>query len=339
MSANASTPVPDLDPARRGQALQGWQSFSDQTYTSTLVQEARNTERHGFAWGSSTRLRDNKIQFVSAGHLGMNNSDSERDGINGDDVQEDGPPEIMNPTSKAELDEISPERTPLPQGVSNSDLDRKHIVMTEQVGRMEIVAEPLESGPATEIAQSNSRARSTSKSSVASEEEIIVFEGRRGESRKPVRRSEIPPPTTAPTLTDETTTVPNEKLSLSWDDKPALSTPDSIIRRPAAGTCGSEDLPSAKNALFEPKPNSGRRRGRRRGPSQREIEEEALMQDYIANIKDDETEDDKPEISVRNEHFRFFEEAGEENVKVQTRSSGKQKMPDMFDENLELHSK
>ena len=62
------------------------------------------------------------------------------------------------------------------------------------------------------------------------------------------------------------------------------------------------------------------------------------MQDYIANMKDDETDDDKQEISVRNEHFRFFEEAGEENVKVQTRSSGKQKMPDMFDENLEWSS-
>jgi hypothetical protein len=341
VSANTSAPVPDPDPARRSQVLQGWQSFSDQTYTSTLMQEARNTERHGFAWGHSTRLRDNKVQFVSAGNLRMDNSDSEGDGVNGDDMQEDGLPEIVKTTSKTELDEIPPESTPLPQDVLNSDFDRKHTVMTEQVARMEIVAEPLESGPATsvaEIAQSSGRPRSTSKSSVASEEEIIVFGGRRGESRKPVRRLEIPPPTTTSTLTDETTTVRNEKPSPSRGDKPVLSTPDSVFCRPAAGARSSEDLPSAKNALFEPKPNFGRRRGRRKGPSQREIEEEALMQDYIANIKDHETDDDKQEVSVRNEHFRFFEGAGEENVKVQTRSSGKQKMPDMFDEDLEWSS-
>ena len=341
MSANTSASVPDLDPARRGQALQGWQSFSDQTYTSTLMQEARNTERHGFAWGHSTRLRDNKVQFVSAGNLRMDNSDSEGDDVNGDDMQEDGLPEIVKTTSKAELDEIPPESTPLHQDVLNSDFDRTHTMMTEQVGRMEIVAEPLESGPAAsvaEIAQSSSRPRSISKSSVASEEEIIVFGGRKGESKKPVRRPEIPPPTTASILTDETTTVRNEKPSPSKGDNPVLSTPDSIFCRSAAGARSSEDLPSAKNALFEPKPNFGRRRGRRRGPSQREIEEEALIQDYIANMKDNETDDDRQETSVRNEHFRFFKEAGEENVKVQTRSSGKQKMPDMFDEDLEWSS-
>jgi hypothetical protein len=55
-------------------------------------------------------------------------------------------------------------------------------------------------------------------------------------------------------------------------------------------------------------------------------------------MKDDETDDGKQEVSVRNEHFRFFKEAGEENVKVQTCSSGKQKMPDMFDEDLEWSS-
>jgi hypothetical protein len=338
VSANTSAPEPDLDPARRGQALQGWQLFSDQTYTSTLMQEARNTERHDFAWGHSTRLRDNKIQFVSAGNLRIDNLDREGDDINGDDMQEDGLREIVKTTSKAELDEIPPESTPLPQDVLNSDFDHEHTVMTEQVRRMEIVAEPLKPGPATsvaEIAQSSSRPRSTSKSSVASEEEIIVFGGRRGESRKPVRRPEIPPPTTASTLTDETTTVRNEKPSPSRGDKPILSAPDSVFCHPAAGARSSEDPLPAKNAPFEPKPNFGRRRGRGRGPSQREIEEEALIQDYIANMKDDETDDDKQEISVRNEHFRFFKEAGEENVKVQTRSSGKQKMPDMFDENLE----
>jgi hypothetical protein len=331
--ANTSAPVPDLDPARRGQALQGWQLSSDQTYTSTLMQEARNTERHDFAWGHSTRLRDNKVQFVSAGNLRIDNLDNE-----GDDMQEDDLPEIVKTTSEAELDEIPPESTPLSKDVLDSDFDRKHTVMTEQVGRMKIVAEPLESGPATsvaEIAQSSSRPKSTSISSVASEEEIIVFGGRRGESRKSVRRPEIPPPATASTLTDETTTARNKKPSPSRDDKPVLSTPDSVFYRPAAGARSSKDLPSAKNAPFEPNPNFGRRRGRRRGPSQREIEEEALMQDYISNMKDDETDDDKQETSVRNEHFRFFEEAGEENAKVQTRSSGKQKMPDIFDEDLE----
>jgi hypothetical protein len=305
------------------------------------MQEARNTERHGFAWGSSTRLRDSKIQFVSAGNLGMNSLDSERDNVDGDGVQEDGPPEIVRPTSKAKLDETVPENTLLPLDVSNGDFDLKHTMMAEQVERMEIGAEPLESAPATsvaEIVQSSSRTRSTSKSSVASEEEIIVFGGRRGESRKRVRRPEILPPTTAPTLTDKTETVRNEKLSPSPGDKPALSTSDSVVRRPAAGTRSSDDLPSAKDAFFEPNPNFRRQRGRRRGPSQREMEEEAVLQDYIANIKDDETEDDEPEITARNEHFRFFKGAGEENVKVQTRSSGKQKMPDMFDENLEWNS-
>jgi hypothetical protein len=326
----------------RSQALQGWQSFSDKSHTSTLIQEARNTERHGFAWGSSARLRDNKVQFVSAGNLGMNKPESEGDDVDGEDQEENGLLQAVGKKSQADLDEIPPESPPLPQDESNAEFDHKHAAMTEQVGRMEIFAEPIDSGPATsvdEMPQSISRPRSTSKSSVASEEEVIVFGGRRAESRKPVRQPENSPPATAAAITEkETTSIGKHKLNPFLDSNAGLSTPNSVFGQSLAASSSSENIPSAKKGFLEPKPNFGRRRGRRRGPSQREIEEEALIQDYIANMKDDETDEEEEEVSVRNEHFRFFDGAGGENIKVQTRSNDKGKVPDMLDEDLEWSS-
>jgi hypothetical protein len=275
--ANPSTLVPDLDPALRSQALQGWQSFADHTHTSTLIQEARNTERHGFAWGNSARLRDNKIQFVSAGNLGMNKSDSEGNDVDADDLEEHGPPEALNKTRQTDVNEAVPEHPRSSQDLSNIEFDYNHSAMTERVGRMEIVAEAIDSGPATladDMPQSTSRPRSTSESSFASEEEVIVFGGRRGESRKPVRQPGASPQTAAATVTKtKTIEIDKNNINALLDNDPASSTTRSVFGQTPAACSSFETLPSAKKTL-ESNTNFGRRRGRRRRPSRSENNEE-----------------------------------------------------------------
>src|SRR6266480_2216593 len=95
----------------RSHPLQGWHTFSDHVYNSSLMQEARNTERHGFAWGSSTRLRDNKIQFVSAGNLVMDKPENERGNGDKEGGEEESPPQDINKAIGADLDE-APRHSP-----------------------------------------------------------------------------------------------------------------------------------------------------------------------------------------------------------------------------------
>ena len=314
LRAKTSTPVPDLSPANRSKALQGWHSFSDQepnsTHPTTLSQEARNTERHASFWGSASRLRDNKIQFVSAGKLSMEQSDGEPEDIEEDanptaiseaeNFQRDTP-ETADQTSLVNLTEVLPEVPSAPQSDPNVESeDQGHTSMTEQVRRMEITADPLDSGLATsveDVAHSSSRPRSTTKSSTTSDDEVIVFGGRGADRKRDGQRAETP---VAARSSENVTPAPT---------RPAFATP---------------------------KPNFGRRRGRRgpRQPTERELEEEALIQDYIENMKDEESEEEDDDAVTRNEHHRFFGGAGEENVKVQTLSRGKEKLPDNIDDEL-----
>jgi hypothetical protein len=375
----------------RNQSLQDWQSFTNQTHASSLIQEARNTGHHGFGWGNSTRLRDNKIQFVSAGNLDMNNSKGEEEDVGDDHLEEDALPEAAKKTGQPNFAVVPPEGQSMHQERPTLELEYTHTSMTEQVGRMEIAAEPISSGSTKlvdEVARSSNRQRSTSKSSVASEEEVIVFGGRRAESRRPNRQERTSAPSTAVTVPGpekETIIVTQNKLDQLPDNDHAPSTNNSVFVRPLTTSGSNGDVVPAKKAFLEQNPNSrtqrdccrqsspsktgeriqtvypaggteaplsirgsflelkanfGRRRGRRRGPSQREIEdeEEALIQDYIANMKDDETDEGEEKITVRNEHFRFYNGAGEANVKIQTHSAEKEKLPDTIGEHLEWSS-
>ena len=327
------------------------------------------------------------MQFVSAGNLGMTKADSEEDDVGDDALERDGQPDFVNETSLDRLDELPSENPSLLESVPNGDFDDQHAAMTDQVGRMEIVAEPLDPELATlvnEIGQSSSRQRSTSKSSVASEEEVIVFGGRRAQSSRPVRPLDASTPTTSvPVIEKETTAVGKEIFDHSFEGSPAMSTLNSVFGRSSAAASSSENLPPAETSFLEPKPNFGRRRprrrqlsdhetgdearfaatavgskdtppttegflkprpnfgrrrGRRRGPTQQEIEEEALIQDYIANMKGDETDEQDEEVSGRNEHLRFYDGAGEENVKVRTQPRSKEQLLNMMEEDLEWSS-
>lgn len=276
------------------------------------------------------------------------NKDDDEDDDNEDvDVlEENGLPKTLAKASQAGFDEIPPKSPPLSQDVSTLDFDHKHTAMTDQVGRMEIAGEPIDSGPATsldDMAQPSGRPRSTSKSSVESEEDVIVFGGRRCENKKPVRQPDSTPSITATAATEkEASAIGKGNVSPLLDNNPAVSS-SNYFGQPPAASGGSEELPFSK-IFLDPKPNFGRRRGRRRGRAEHDIEdeEEALIQDYIAHMKDDETDDDEEQgqeqVSAKTEHFRFSHAAGEENVKVQMRSSEKQKVPDVLDEDLDWSS-
>ncbi len=313
----------------------------------TLSQEARNTERHGSFWGNSSRLRDNKIQFVSAGKLGMDPNESEAEDLEEEEIptatsevenfqQRDTP--LIVDGSLFNLDQSIPGDAPVPQNNVNFQSDDRgqnaNDAMTEQVRRMEIVAEPVESGPAT---SSSSRPRSTTKSSVTSDDEVIVFGGR-GLGSKPDAQKAAQPVDLSRLIPDvHTKPIPaiNEKRSPFPDDKHGHSPISSPFGPSPAGARSSENTTTMRAAFATPSPNFGRRRGRRgpRQPTERELEEEALIQDYIDNMKEEESEDDE-EATDQNEHYRLFGGSGEENVKVRTSNRAKKKLPDNIDDEL-----
>lgn len=278
----------------------------------------------------------------------MDDPDSE-----GEDFEEDGSPDIIGETDDLRNDgvsepadlitqttEVLPDHLRTEQlGFSDEVDERRQSAITEQVKRMEIISEPVDSGPGTpldDLAQFSSRPRSTTKSSATSEEEVILFGGRTAGSKTIARQSKPSGPnvTVRDVASKSTSTVRDEPCTV-LNQKPAFTIADSLFGRFPVAASSTENVMPVQPAFAGSKPSSGRRRGGRgsREPTQREIEEEALIQDYIENMKDEES--DENEVATnKNEHFRFFDGNGEEDVKVQTQSRGKEKLPNNIDDEL-----
>lgn len=337
----------------------------------------------------------------------MNEPDSEEDD-EGDAIAEaagrrDGLEPNELPDTAIGIDEVDSTSLPFrssPTHLDISDFDfiNKHSAMTEQVQRMEIVSDPLGSSPATPMddrVPSSSRPRSITKSSITSDDEIIIFGGRSNGTKNGLPKSKplCQEPTAQSVQTQISLKVEEEASNVLLDQEPTFSTLHSVFAQTTVMASSPDNSAPTTPASAARKPNFGRRKGRqgpkltseqeieedsearyvptpskavpsslenptqsssasanhspkfgrrkgRRGPrqlSEREIEEEALIQDYIENMKDDES-DNEDNVDIKNEHYRFLDGNGEENVKVQTLSRGKQKAPDNTDDELEWSS-
>ncbi|KIW74930.1 hypothetical protein Z517_11701 [Fonsecaea pedrosoi CBS 271.37] len=273
-----------------------WQDFSDLNSSDppksilSMAQTARNTERHAMSW-ASTRLREQRITFISAGDLKQDdiaavtkeNEQSQKEAVSSEEPShndEQAQPKELE--SHASGNEQSKNHNPTPVELS--------------------VGEP--------------RVRKDSISSQSSEE--IIFAGRQNRPAKPA----IPP-------SSETTV----------STKPAVVEPrPSPHTSPAAAGATTRDSSSSGldkfNNILPPRRNEAvDRRGRARGRPgslQRKEEEEAIINDYIANLAVDDSDEDKiPEtkhsvkIGRRTEHFRFFDGPVEQKVHLRTSKTSK----------------
>lgn len=265
-----------------------------------MSQEARNTERHAMGWGS-TRLRDMTVTFVSAGNLVRDEpsdekTESETEGQKDPTTTEDG---------------AQPEPETLPLGELSEDAVEEGEVVNDVKEHVPSTTPALKKAPPAV----KPAARSDSISSHSSEE--ILFAGRKNAGQPRLRRVQTPKSTRP--LSPPITSVNN-----SSELPTAESSSDAVPQHVSSS-------PSRKFQAIPLRNKNVDRRGRPRLWSSRRDEEEAIMNDYIANLAfdDDSDEEDAPEqstskLSRRNEHFRFFDGPAEFHVKVQTNPAASQ---------------
>ena len=252
-----------------------------------MSQEARNTERHANGWGN-TKLRDQRVLFVSAGNLTRQEaepSDDEGGKLVGKESTEDF---ALRPHDKS---------------VEAGDTTE----ITEHLGKAVLsdpVVQEADTSPIEQPSQEHPRRRESLSSDSSSEE--IIFAGR-----------------LKPTLTPQIPSTPSSVPSRSPLRKPEPTVTTAKQLHPL----GKSFSPPVPMAIHTTPRRAVDRRGRPLIRKPISDLEEAIMQDYIANMAvDDEDEDedeDEPGPAGRaNEHYRFYDGSAEANVKVQTTSKG-----------------
>ena len=293
------------------------------------MQEARNTDRHVSGWGAS-RLRDNAVTFVSAGNLS-------REEPQGQLAQESSSSEEDEDDSPVEEEPVET-HTVHEKETSQSANDFLHATESMHITKPTNTTEPA---PVQE--QTPNGGDETS-----SDEDELVFSGRNApvqkaqpERPKHVFKATATAFTPSPTPTHSTPQPGQQvralpKLQSSQkpvvndsDPEPASAIPMQQLRIPPDHSQLSTSSEAAHSPSKRRLGNSRYRKGWRSRKQVQEDEEDAILQDYIANMaKDDEDEDDEAEASGnkphrRNETFRYYDGAAEKHVKVQTTANGK----------------
>lgn len=252
------------------------------------------------AWGS-TRLREQSVRFVSAGTL----------------VQEDIAAVAKETDERKEQEDSSRVQTAQQQETVVEDDQVAIEDNLDNQGEGNQGDQTVDQPPPVEVVEQKLGPRKNSASSHSSEE--ILFSGRQNLALKSARRvnskpKRVPSPAAAP---PSNTIAPLES---------GIATPEAT-----AHDSSSSELHTFKNILLPHRSRALDRRGRPRVRSdmlRRREEEEAIMSDYIANLAfdddsgDNHNEDQSAETGRGNDHFRFFDGAGEQDVKVQTKPLG-----------------
>ena len=304
---------------------------------------ARDTERHAFGWRNSGRLRDNAVQFVSAGNLGIDEREvkvaQQHSEVALQAVTSPDPPDLTS----MQIQDRPMQLNVNPAGKSDISIKPAEAEQYEfkgQAQKGDQSTDSTDSGPlsANDLACSTSRPHSTSISSVESGAEVLVFTGRNS-TRNEQRPSGIVVPHRTPSLTprlpyhsdrDKTSAQPEEhaedKARLMSNEKPTFQNMSSLFAQSPANQNSLENVELTKAEPYSTGRPLQRRRDRRCGyrkHSKEEIDdEEALLQDYIDNMEVGKDSSDE-QSSVFRGHSRFSNGAanGEEHMKFTTTKS------------------
>ncbi|KAK5061229.1 hypothetical protein LTR84_007771 [Exophiala bonariae] len=267
------------NPSNRPPPSNDWQDFSDPKPRGgfSMSQEARNTERHA-GWGN-TKLRDQRVLFVSAGNLTRQEAEVEVEETIGKEIDDRDKVAVQNiPDDKEDTAEIV-----------------KRLGLAALSDRVD---EPEQS------TQEPTKHRESFSSEVSEE---IVFAGR-----------------LKSTLTPVTGSKPSSRPSHSPLPKSECKVADTTPSSPPVVRAASPSVPVKKHAYPR---RAVDRRGRPKIRKPISDSDEAIMQDYIANMAVDDDDDDDgddhgaksgPAAGVK-EHFRFYDGSAETHVKVQTK--------------------
>lgn len=283
------------------------------------MQEARNTDKHASTWVSA-RLRDNAVSFVSAGNL----------------TRDELPrPPHQDSNSSAEDDK---DDEPAPQDFVGDESPR-------DIGMTETTVEIAQATESVHLTERSNNANGTGLGSdLSSDEDEVIFSGRKAPIFHQLTKDDIvrtvpetsqnPVTATLPSQTKQPASVEPSSDSLpaapAWAFKGELSDASENAPAPHNFPSALQHPPTASEAEQASRPhrtmNHRYRKTRRAQRQVQQEDEDAILQDYIANIskqEDDEDEEDqagrnKPQR--RNEHFRFYDGASDSHVKVQTKS-------------------
>lgn len=236
----------------------------------------------------NTKLRDQRVIFVSAGNLTRQEA-------------EPGNEEEENLVGK----EVTEDIALLPQDNSAEAGDTREI--TEHLGKAAL-SDPIVQEAGANFTEQPSQGSAKPRESFSSESsEEIIFAGR-----------------LKPTLTPQIPSTPSSVPSRS-----PLRKPESIVTTAKQlHPLGKVFTPPAQVAIRTTPRRAVDRRGRPLIRKSTPDLEEAIMQDYIANMAvddddDEDEDDDEPGPAGRaNQHYRFYDGSAEANVKVQTMSQG-----------------
>ncbi|KAG4433178.1 hypothetical protein IFR05_011338 [Cadophora sp. M221] len=255
----------------------------------TLQEEARNTERHQSFWNTDQRLRDSRVNFVSAGRtvptepedaqaaLAEMTLESPKQSSGGEaNADEDEEEELQEAEDEAEYEKATLEEPTYPS-----------TQITVDVEAFDFIVDTHGSGP-VQTGMPPPKLRSASPTPSNSSEEVILFRGR---GREQQLRSVSKP------------SLPSRKIPENIDAKiriveDRIHEQTELLQEVLAETRSSVPPTSAKRyeeADFEsilPQKSNGRGRSHRGGRRSKNntterLQEDAMIADYIANMDDE----------------------------------------------------
>ncbi|KAH6721368.1 hypothetical protein BKA61DRAFT_666121 [Leptodontidium sp. MPI-SDFR-AT-0119] len=254
----------------------------------TLQEEARNTERHQSFWNTDQRLRDSRVNFVSAGRtvptepentqaaLAELTLESPKQSSDGEANADEDQDQELEEAEYEEAEESTPE------GPTYSSTKP-----SVNVEAFDFIVDTNGSGP-VQTGMPPPKLRSPSPTPSNSSEEVILFRGR--------GREQQPRGVSKPSL-------PSRKIPENIDAKiriveDRIHEQTELLQEVLAETRSSAPQASAKRfeeADFEsilPQKSNGRGRGRRgdrrsKNNTTEQLEEDAMIADYIANMDEE----------------------------------------------------
>lgn len=287
---------------------------------------ARNTEKHMSGWGSS-KLRDQGISFVSAGTLHQ-----ELEHVRAQEHEIEDKKDI----AKADVE----------QGSTATLIESSIPTMPDIKIEPAVQHEPVYKETVALADKFSIRPRSASQSSSSSAEQI-VFTGRsKGPTPNPASLNASKKPSRAPT--------PVKSIPFRDHIAPAPVAAAPVATKPISIGKDTTHIPDLEASSSDRRVMNSRLRRRGRGGSRRQSdldEQEAIMRDYIANMAMDDSEEDATPVKPstpqppsrwakvrKNETFRYYDGAGEENEKVQILGPKKKQARDTLDQAMDWNS-
>ena len=250
-----------------------WNSKADALAGFTLQEEARNTERHQSFWDTDRRLRDTRVNFVSAGTLESTKPTDTETALAEMTLDSDTTPDN---TDEAQADVHFSASSADAQKATDPRIDQADIQCSTENRTFSDFVVDTEGGEPIHTDIPPPRLRSVSPTPSNSSEEVILFRGRDQHGRGLSK---------APQATRSTSTI-DAKIRIVEDRihereellQKVLRHKESSIPPEVSAEASSAEMDGQRYK------QRGHPNRQNRGASKKQTDEDAILADYIANM-------------------------------------------------------